>query len=244
LKKTGESPNALPFEAAKPEETLPLLQSGVPRQSRLQCWSPGRKHSYTSRIVKVHETAGLILISVSKEYPGGEEFEAGFLKDSPGEILFSLHLPTDVIFFKGEPRKGDRTIFNARIKDRVYKVQRREALRLPVPGSTTVLMTPASGTGFSAELLNVSEGGIGVTFRDKRDYEAVAATKDPFTLVFTAFGLAVTAKASVKHGSEVGSTLVRKSYRLGFSFTEIDPKLRTQLSQIVFEESAKYLGRF
>lgn len=193
--------------------------------------------------MKVHETAGLISISVSKEFPGGEAFESGLHRDSMDEVLFSLHLPTDVIFFKGELRKGDSTYFNARIKDALYKVQRREALRLPVPGARTVLMEPAVGAGYSAELQNISEGGIGVVFRVKSEFEAVAAVKDPVKLTFTAFGLAVTAVAAVRHGSEVGTTLAKKSYRLGFSFTEIDPKLQTQISQLVFEESAKYLGR-
>ncbi len=243
-KKTDDSPGALPFEAAKPEETLPLLQSGVPRESRLQCWSPGRKFSYTSRIVKVHETAGLVSISVSKEYTGGATFESDLTKESLGEILFSLHLPTDVIFFKGELRKGDPTYFNARIKEPIFKVQRRESLRLPVPGKPTVLIVYPGSVGYSAEVINVSEGGIGVHFREKTDFEVLAALKVPVTLTFTVFGISVSAAAEIRHGSEVGSTPVKKSYRLGFFFTEMDAKLRTQLSQLVFEESAKYLGRF
>lgn len=194
--------------------------------------------------MKVHETAGLISISVSKEFQGGEAFEKGLLRDSVGEILFSLHLPTDVIFFKGELRKGDSTYFNARIKDALYKVQRREALRLPVPGARTVLIEPSIGVGYSAELQNISEGGIGVVFRNKEEFESASALKSPITLTFTAFGLAIVVQAAVRHGAEVSSTMTKKTYRLGFSFVGIEPKLLVQISQLVFEESAKYLGRF
>jgi len=244
LKKSKEAPGALPFEAAKTEEILPLLQSGVPRNSRLQCWSPGRKYSYTSRIVKVHETSGLILISISKEFEGGATFESDLARESKGEVLFSLHLPTDVVFFKGELRMGDATLFNARINGAVYKVQRRESLRLPVTGKPTVLIGIPNEVGYSAEVLNISEGGIGMLFKDRADFAAVSAIKTPISLTFTVFGIPVAAKAAVRHGSEIGSTFAKKSYRLGFEFTEIEAKLRTQLSQLVFEESAKYLGRY
>jgi hypothetical protein len=244
LKKPNDSSGALPFEAAKPEEILPLLQSGVPRKSRLQCWSPGRKYSYTSRIVKVHETAGLVSISISKEYAGGVSFEADLMRESLGEVLFSLHLPTDVIFFKGEIRKGDESVLNARIKEPLYKVQRRESLRLPVSGKPVVLISVPGQADISAEIVNVSEGGIGVLFREKVDFETVSALKANVGLAFTVFGIPVMAQAGIRHGSEVGSTLVKRSYRLGFSFTDIDAKLKTQLSQLVIEESAKYLGRF
>jgi hypothetical protein len=195
-------------------------------------------------VVKVSVTGSLIWIAVSKEFPGGDEFENDLRRESPGEILFSLHLPTDVVFFKGELREGEGGLFNARIREPLYKVQRRESLRLPVPGKPVVELLTAQGGKFSAEVVNISEGGIAIAFRRKFDFEVVSALTDPVSITFTAFGIATTAKASVRHGSEIGSALSGKSYRLGLSFTEIDAKVRTQLSQLVFEESAKYLGRF
>lgn len=197
----------------------------------------------TSRIVKVHESAGTYLISISKEVPGANEFEEAVARESREEILFSLHLPTDVIFFRGELRKGEADFFNIRIKGSVYKVQRRGTLRLSLPRPVPVQFKAAGGSPFSGELLNLSEGGIAVSFREKSEFETVTRPNEAVQLTFTAFGISVIAEATFRHGSEVGSAMVKKTYRVGFFFTQIDPKVRTQLSQLVFEESSKYLGR-
>src|SRR5690606_35014439 len=131
MSETREVVKNSPFEVAKPEETIPLLQSAVLRRAKLQCWSSGQTHTYTSRIVKVHESGELKSISVSKEYPGGDEFEAALVREAQEDVHFSLHLPTDIIFFKGELRRGESGTFAIRVKEPIYKVQRRRSLRLP-----------------------------------------------------------------------------------------------------------------
>jgi hypothetical protein len=236
--------NELPFEKAAAEEVIPLLQSGVSWKARLQCWTPGRGHSLTSRIVKVHEGLVRIVISVAKEGPEGAAFERGVTAGFFEEVLFSLHLPTDVVFFKGEFIPIGPGAFSVRVKDALYKVQRREALRLPVPGNPSVRLVLPDGGVRAAELLNVSEGGVGLIFRDKPSFEVVSKIKENFTIEFNAFKIAVRATVEVKHSTEVGSAMVRKSFRLGLSFSDLDPRLRTELSQLVLEESSKYLGRF
>ncbi len=236
--------NELPFEKAAAEEVIPLLQSGVSWKARLQCWTPGRGHSFTSRIVKVHEGLVRIVISVAKEGPEGAAFEKGVTAGFFEEVLFSLHLPTDVVFFKGEFIPVGPGAFSVRVKDALFKVQRREALRLPVPGHPTVRLVLPAGGECKAELLNISEGGIGLIFRDRPSFEAVSNIHEPFSISFTAFKIGVEAKVVVKHATEVGSAMVRKSFRLGLSFSEIDSRVQTELSQLVLEESSKYLGRF
>ncbi len=241
-----ESPLDSPFEPAKPEETLALLQSAISRKSRLQCWSAGQKLSYTSRIVKVHETNGLVSISVSKEFPGGEEFEAALIHEALEEILFSLHLPTDIIFFKAEPRRGETGYFNARVKPPIFKVQRRQTLRLPISPdkASAVVIRLDSDHTIGAELLNLSEGGVGIAVRDQKDHDLLTKATKPFSILFDVFGVRIECQATARHGSQAGSTMVKKSFRVGVAFEGMDPKMKTRLSQLVFEESSKFIGRY
>ncbi len=233
-----------PFEPAKTEETLPLLQSAIARKSRLQCWSPGQKHSYTSRIVKVNETSGLISISIAKENPGGDEFEAALVRESFEEILFSLQLPTDIIFFKAELRRGESGFITARVKVPIFKIQRRLALRLPIPGARTVLIQLPNAAQISAELVNLSEGGIAVSLNEKSEFDLLVATKSLVRITFEVNEIPVSTSALIRHGFSAGSTMVKKAYRIGIAFQGIDVKLKDRLSQYVFEESAKFLGRY
>lgn len=235
-----------PFEPAKPEETLPLLQSAIARNSKLQCWSLGQKHSYTSRIVKVNETGSLVSISVSKEFPGGDEFEAALVRESCEEILFSLQLPTDIIFFKAELRRGEAGYFTARVKVPLFKIQRRQALRLPISGGAPriVVIKPIAGLPLNAELMNLSEGGVGVSINERADFESLMLDKSPVQLSFEVNGIEVVTEALARHGFETSSSMVKKMFRLGFAFKDLEPKLKDRISQFVFEESAKFLGRY
>lgn len=239
-----EKPFETPFEAAKDEETVPLLQSAVLRNAKLQCWSPGQKYSYTSRIIRVNEASGIVLISISKEEPGGDVFEKGLYAEGISEVMFSLHLPTDVIFFKGEIRLGDAAYLNARIKTPVFKVQRRVALRLPIQGNSPVMLREPNGRSIRVSLINLSEGGLGVGLRSKPDFDLLATVNVPVPVQFEAFGIPIVAEAVIRHRTEIGSSVTAKLFRLGMEFTTIDSKLQTRLSQLVYEESSKYLGRF
>lgn len=241
-----EKPNEAPFEAAKPEETVALLQSAVARKSKLQCWSPGQKHSYTSRIVKVNEAAGTVAVSISKEFPGGDEFEAALGREAIEEILFSLHLPTDIIFFKGEIRRGETGFFTARVKVPVFKIQRREALRLPISAASprSVSITSDLGVNYRADLVNISEGGIGISMANKSEFDALSSIKTVIGVSFEVNTIQINTQAMVRHGFEAGSSMIKKAYRLGLAFKDMEPKMKDRLSQLVFEESAKFLGRY
>lgn len=238
-------PQESPFEFAKPEETLALLQAGVTRSSRLQCWTSGQKHSYTSRIVKVNDIHGIVSISISKETPGGVSFEMALIKEMIDEIFFSLHLPTDVIFFKGSFRRGEAEFLNIRVTTPIFKTQRRHSMRLPVTASESAIsLRLDTGKTIEVEILNFSDGGVGLSVRKKAEYDVLIAIKTPITVSFKVHGFAVSALAFIRHGFEVGAKGAAKSYRIGMQFAVIDTKLRERLSQIVLEESAKFIGRF
>jgi c-di-GMP-binding flagellar brake protein YcgR len=245
--KKTPAPGSAPFDAAKPEETLPLLQSAIPHKAKLQCWSAGQKHTYTSRIVKVHESAGLKSVSVSKEAAGGEEFEAALLREAAEEIMFSLHLPTDIVFFKGELRRGESGTFTARVKEPIYKVQRRQSLRLPVPTAQKVpvrfRLASRADAFYEAQVLNVSDGGISMMSGDDEVFRACAKDAKLANMVFQIGPIDVGASGIVRHAMELKAPGVKEKYRFGIEFTAIDPKIKDRLSRYVMEESAKFTGR-
>jgi c-di-GMP-binding flagellar brake protein YcgR len=243
----GAVPNA-PFEPAKPEETVPLLQSAILRKAKLQCWSAGQVHSYTSRIVKVNETGALKSISVSKEFPGGDEFEATLMREAAEEIHFSLHLPTDIIFFKGELRRGESGTFTARVKEPIYKVQRRRSLRLPIPVSQTVAVSFRLASDASkkmqAQLLNLSDGGVSLMSSDEELYRLCQKDAKLAQIDFKIGPLEIAASGIVRHAMAVGNPGMKDRFRFGVEFISMDPKLKERVARFVLEESAKYLGRF
>jgi c-di-GMP-binding flagellar brake protein YcgR len=187
-------------------------------------------------------------ISVSKEFPGGEEFEAILLREGSDQIHFSLHLPTDIIFFKGELRRGESGTFTARVKEPIYKVQRRRSLRLPIPASQTIMVSfrlaSDASKRFQAQLLNLSDGGISLMSGEETLYQLFPKDAKLAQIEFKIGPLEVAAAGVVRHAMAVGNPGVKDRFRFGVEFAAMDPKLKERVARYVLEESAKYLGRF
>lgn len=233
------------FVETKPEEGKILLQSGIPTNARLMIWTEGQKFSFTSRIHRVSAANGALMIAVPKE--GGEDFEEKLRKAGVEECLFSLNLPTDVVFFRGQLRPGDESALNFKVSPPVYKVQRRRNLRLPVSadrGSKVRIQLSASDSQpIEADLMNVSEGGVGVLVQDEAIYARLPQGKRLAIVSFTLDGHAYQATGEVRYAGVISGAKTKKQYRIGIQFVSIDRASSDRLANFVFEESSKYLGR-
>lgn len=236
--------NQQQFDLVKPADARSLLNAAIPHKSRLQCWTAGQQFQFVSRIIKVIESGEINFISVTKE-DGGTKFEKDVMGAGISEVIFSLNLPTDVLFFKGEIRKGETGFMNFKV-EKVFKVQRRTAMRLPLDSGTASVCTlhMADGSVFFGAPLNISDGGIGLLIDEKFDFDQINQTKKIARLEMSVGTIQIEAEAEVRHGQEVSSTLMKKTYKIGVQFTQIDQKLQDRIRSFVFEESAKFIGRF
>lgn len=232
------------FDLTKSQEARTLLKAAVPHKARLQCWTSGQQFQFVSRIINVIESGDINFISVSKE-EGGTKFEKDVLGAGISEVIFSLNLPTDTLFFKGEIRKGETGFMNFKV-DKVFKVQRRTAMRLPLSADKASVCTlhMVDGSVFFGAPLNISDGGLGLLIDEKFDFDQINATKKIARIEMTVGSIQIEAQGEVRHGQESSSTLTKKTYKIGIQFTQIDQKLQDRIRSFVFEESAKFIGRY
>lgn len=240
---TGES-RENKFVETKPEEGKVLLQSAIPTNGRLMIWTEGQRFSFTSRIHRVMAANGALMIAVPKE---GSDFEAKLRQAGVEECLFSLNLPTDVVFFRGQLRPGDESALNFKVSPPVYKVQRRRNLRLPVSegraSSVRIQLSASDAKPIEASLMNVSEGGVGVLVQDESVYARLPQGKRLAIVSFTLDGHDYQATGEVRYAGVISGAKVKKQYRIGIQFVSIDRASSDRLANFVFEESSKYLGR-
>lgn len=236
--------NQKQFEPVKIEEARSLLKAAVPYKARLQCWTAGQQFQFISRIINVIESGNINFISVTKE-EGGTKFEKDVLGAGISEVIFSLALPTDTLFFKGEIRKGETGFMNFKV-EKVFKVQRRTAMRLPLTADKASVCTlhMIDGSVFFGAPLNISDGGVGLLIDEKFDFDQINKVKKIARLEMSIGSIQVEAEAEVRHGQEVSSTMTKKTYKIGVQFTQIDQKLQDRIRSYVFEESAKFIGRY
>jgi c-di-GMP-binding flagellar brake protein YcgR len=227
-------------------EARSQLQLAASQQARVMIWTEGQKISFNSRMQKFTEAAQTFLISASGE-GGGLEFERTLRTYGIVECLFSLHLPTDILFFKGELKRSDHQYLNFKVEQPVYKLQRRLSLRLPVsPGKASKVKIHLSADDqqpIEVDLLNISEGGIAVLFGQEPIFKVLTGGKKLAKISFELSGITVMGSGEVRHTTELVGSRKDSRYRVGIHFTQIDAKLKDQLIRFVLEESSRYFGR-
>ena len=234
------------FQPVTVHDTRSFLQSGVATRARLSIWTEGQKYSFTSRVQTVTDQGQLLYVNVPKDEEGGA-FEEAVIKAGISECMFGLHLPTDLVYFKGEMRRSDATSINFKVVMPIYKLQRRTSLRLPAPSGETIDVQFALGTDptqiYRAKLLNISDGGVGVMFDDVKLHSAGKEGTIVHDIRFTIGGFPVLAIGVVRHAFALPGVKVKDKYRWGIQFTQIEAKLKERLSRYTMEASAKFFGR-
>jgi len=231
------------FDPVRPQDLEVMLQSAIPTKARLQVWTSGQKFQFVSRVTKVLESHGLHFISVSKE-EGGVKFEKDVTSAGITDFLFTLNLPTEVLFFKGEMRKGETANMNFKV-EKVFKVQRRTSLRLPLSASQTTVCTMHlidDAVVFGAPI-NISDGGMGVYLDAESDFTLLSSVKKIKRLEVVVNGIIIHTEAEVRHSQVLQQTLNKVTYKIGIQFLKLDPKIQDRLRNYIFEESSKFLGR-
>lgn len=234
------------FTPLSSPEARTLLEGAVSQQSRIMIWTEGQKISFNSRLQKFVEAAQTFMVSANAE-GGGVEFERTLRTYGITECLFSLHLPTDILFFKGEIRRSDHMYLNFKVHAPVYKLQRRLSLRLPVSAGKAskvqIQLSADDQQPIEVDLLNISDGGIAVLFGEESTFKTLVGGKKLARVSFEISGISVNGSAEVRHTTELPGSRKDARYRTGIQFTRIDAKLKDQLIRFVLEESSRYFGR-
>jgi c-di-GMP-binding flagellar brake protein YcgR len=230
-----------PFEQVATKQILDVLQNAVATRSKLHIWTEGRKHQHVSRISKVANSESVTILTVPKE----KKFEYILNSYAIEEVFMSVQLPNDLVYFKAKVRNSDEISFSFRLIEPLYKVQRRQAIRVPVPAdmaSAVEIVMEGRAEPIKAAILNISTGGVGVLTQElalEQEFEIGKKVSVSFQ-----FGtLPVSATGNLRYLQVVQGSLISKRLKLGIQFDEIHMKTVDEIHTYVMHESTKYLGR-
>ncbi len=240
-KPAGQQQEESPFTEIAERDTMEVLQSAISTKSKTHIWTEGRAHQMVGRISKVANSESVILIAVPKD----KKFEQSLETSGTEDVLISVQLPSDLIYFKAKVKRSDEVAFSFMVVQPLYKVQRRQAIRVPVPSdmSSPVQITiPGRSTPIKATMLNISVGGVGVLTQDmslEENFQIGMAAEVSFQ-----FGtLPVRTQATLRYLQKVQGSLVGKRLKIGVQFEGIHSKTQDEIHIFVMNESVKYLGR-
>ena len=230
-----------PFEPLDAKLYVEVLENAVFTKSKTHIWTDGRKHQLVSRISKVASTNAVTIVTVPKE----KKFDYVLNSYAIEEVYMSVQLPNDLIYFKARVRQTDEVSFSFRLDGLIYKVQRRQAIRIPVPSDIAgpvELKVSGRATPITGSVLNISVGGVGVITKEltlEKDFEIGKLVEVSFK-----FGsLPVRATGNLRYLQPIQGALIGKRLKVGVQFNEIHTKTVDEIHTYVMSESTKYLGR-
>lgn len=230
-----------PFEIIPVKKVLDVLQNAVTVRSKTHIWTEGRKHQHVSRISRVASNDSVTILAVPKE----KKFEYVLNSYAIDEVFMSVQLPNDLIYFKARVRQSDEVAFSFRVEGHVYKVQRRQAIRLPVPSDMAgpvELKIDGRDEPVRASVLNISVGGVGLLTADLEvEKDFVIGKKVELSFQFGT--LPITAKGNLRYLQAIQGSLISKHLKLGVQFDDVHSKIVDDIHTYVMHESTKYLGR-
>jgi hypothetical protein len=176
-----------------------------------------------------------------------------------GEPLYTrAKLPNESIFFKIRYRRRDSKGFHFRVDGPIYKVQRRESLRLPIPPGmpSRVRWLDEKLGALEGTVADLSEGGIGIrlelqklatekfpSLRELQHWHAGARLERVHIEIEWIPPLLIEQSLVLRHIREVSSAKVARYWALGCEWTDRDPTSMKRISSLIFEESFRYIGR-
>lgn len=235
------------FVDVKPEEINGLLQSAINTKAKLMIWTPGQKISITTTLDRFTNSQGEYYITIDKNAEAGR-FEWQLKDFGLEECLFSLSLPTDVLFLKGQWKRPDKNAVHFRLHLPIFKIQRRRNIRLPVTDThvtkANIQLVRGDDQPIKAQITNISEGGLGLIVEDESDFNKLYVGKKFDLVEFVLINMSIHASGEVRYGQEIqANAKVKKKFRIGIQFSNLDPDLQDKIAKFVFEESSKFIGR-
>jgi hypothetical protein len=237
----------LPFEKIENEALKPLLEAALNLKVKASLWTSAQKATLSARITQWSGTGGLCLIGVQNDLEG-IRFEKFIVDHVVEEIFISLSLPTDVIFMKAQYKRSDPGNLYFRLTE-AFKVQRRRAIRLPIPLDeqeykwVSFKIEPQAEDTVVTYLQNISYGGVAVAFGDEKIFKTLKPEQKIYELNFQIEGVSLQTSAIIKHLQMIPKVSPKIKFRLGIQFDGLGRKEEEIIRNYVFEESSKFFGR-
>lgn len=233
------------FEAVKFEKGKELIDFAEKKAALFSLWSKGQKYSAHGRVMKTLTSGTSLLFTIARTDEVAT-FEKALESDGISEVLFSVNLPTDVIFFRAEIRRKDTLGMNFKVVDSVYRAQRRKMMRLPILESEGVLATFTLKGETAARVVrlhDLSEGGVGFIEENVSQQTIFSKGFVIHDFVFSVRERAIRVDIEVLYSFDTTPQKKIKTLRFGAVFRKISVDDREFINSYVIEKSSQFFGR-
>ncbi len=231
-----------------PKAILGYLKEGVEILASTAIWTKNQEHLIQSYIRHLDPENRLIHTII----PGGFDLNplnSILTQTPPVDFFFSLSLLSSNIFFKTVFKGSDKTDLKFELPKQIFKVQRREFVRSPIPGGVTLQIKFQNPNASQKQIIkkvhDLSGGGFSfmVTNEDVALYKPGHILKN---IELTLNHMHIKAEAEIRYIGKpsLASDTAPPEMKVGLKFTQLSNNDREGIIFHVFEESRKYYSKF
>ena len=163
------------------------------------------------------------------------------------DCFFSVSLTGANIFFKANFKGYNETSLIFSLPEKVFKVQRRQNMRFPIPDGYLIkveFVDPLySSEKQTRKIYDISATGMSFVVDSMEDviYQVGLAIK---AMTFTVKNRSITVDGEVRHSAALPPSSRMKGIKVGVEFKGIRPGDSQHIAVYVFDEGRKYFSKF
>jgi len=237
------------FQPVDSAESIRLLQEGAKTLASVIIWTKVQKDQEDQ--INTH----LSMVSTLEKtflcwLPDGFDaasFEKKVIRPYRLECFFSVSLLSSNIFFKANLAGHDPKSLKFNFPDKVFKVQRRQNLRFPVPDGHIIKVNfadPANpGDMNTRKLFDLSASGLAFIIPENEigPYNKGTLLRE---MTFTIQSKIIAVEAEIRHLSRQSAQARLPGIKVGVQFKKIRAADSQLLATFVFDESRRYFSKF
>lgn len=235
------------FKALSVEDTKKALAEATAFLASTSFWRKGEEPKLKTTLCEQDLQERTFSVRPPQK-TGPEELKSYLFKDQESqEFHFSTSVPRVLFFYKAKLLNYSSQKLTFRTPEIIYKVQRREHLRLPGSLTSTLWVEfehpLPSGKRFLKRLIDISAGGLSFLVSEQ---EATAFSPHlilPEMKIFNGHEHLM-AIAQVIHLETLPKSNSEEAIRIGVSFTKISNQHKQLIQAFVLKETSKFFSRF
>lgn len=222
-----------------------MITEGAKSFAEAMVWSKDQTHTINTHLTHL-SIADKHLYIWKPEDLDPVQFTDDLAKMAESDLFFSVSLLRAKIFFRSRFIGFSKSNMQFRYPDKVFKVQRRNDVRLPVRDGYVLRVEYQdplnSDDVLSRKAFDISAGGISILV--PQDESAMY----PRGLILKNLTLTIRQKvihtdATVCHVSEIKGNPNTENVKVGLQFKDLQPADNQHIASYVFEESRRYYSR-
>lgn len=231
------------FQPVLADEGLKLLKEGCKTVAEGKVWTKSQIAGFSTQFLVLNLENQTLQVAPPLSAADLEFFLNGIIASGDRECFINANLAKATVFFKVPFIGAEQGRLTFGIPKQVYKVQRRQYLRLPIPDGFVLkaefILPLLADQKFLKKIIDLSAGGMGIEVTQEESLNFIPELKIP-SIRFLLRSKQITAQGIVKHSRPINEGHRFKGIKIGIQLENLAQEDKNHIDQYVQTEARRF----